>query len=160
MRISRSRMWSHQRQTDLTLMNSLFWHNLALVANTAFLTHSWVWPLISSFASSSPYCWQSHLYSHMVNQSRELWSRTILAKLFFSQINSPIWFIGQRYKHYSNIRRKVNGHEGRKLFFHDQKKENRVKATASSQVKIMRFGKSNYKVIIKEWKMVKRWRKM
>jgi len=80
------------------------WHNLALPAKAAFLTYSCVWPLVSSLASSSPYCWHGHLYSHMVNQSAELRNNTILATLFFSQTNSPLWFTVW-YKHYGSTRK-------------------------------------------------------
>ena len=37
-------------------------------------------------------------------------------------------------------------------FFHAQNKENRVKVSVSSQVKINHFGKSNFQRIIHDWK--------
>lgn len=107
-----------------------------MLANTASLTHSWVWPLASSLASSSPYCWHSHLYSHMVKQSGEIRSNTILAKLFFSQTNSPIWHTVQRQKHYSSTRRAAGGHEERKGSFM-VKTRKRVKVLAPSQVNVI-----------------------
>lgn len=114
----------------------LLWHNLAVLANTASLTHSWVWPLASSLASSSPYCWHSHLYSHMVNQSGEIRSNTILAKLFFSQTSSPVWLTVQRQKHYSSTRRAAGGHEERKASLM-VKTRKRVMVWASSQIYII-----------------------
>lgn len=151
-RISRSRIWSRQRQLDFTLMNSLFWHALAPLAKAAFLTHSWVWPPFSSLASSSPYCWLSHLYSHMVNQSGELRNNTILAKFCFSQTSSPIRFTVQRPECYSSTRKTAGGHEGRKLLlsWSKQGKTRQVKALASSHMKTIHISKSNFKRRIKK----------
>lgn len=129
-------MWQYHRQLDFTLTLFLFWHNLAVLANTASLTHSWVWPLASSLASSSPYCWHSHLYSHMVNQSGEIRSNTILAKLLFSRTNSPICLTVQWQKHYSSTRRAAGAHEERKDFFM-VKTRKRVKVLPPSQVNII-----------------------
>lgn len=134
--ISRSKMWQYHRQLDFTLTLFLFWHNLAVLANTASLTHSWVWPLASSLASSSPYCWHSHLYSHMVNQSGEIRSNTILAKLLFSQTNSPTWLTVQWQKRYSSTRRAAGGHGERKPFFMVKTRKS-VKVLSPSQVNII-----------------------
>lgn len=82
-----SRRRDHDRLLGFILMNSSFCHSPATLAKAAFLTYSCVWPLVSSLASSSPCCWHSHLYSHMVNQSGELSNNNILAKLFLAHTN-------------------------------------------------------------------------